>query len=213
MVREALPIDKVGRLLKKCTGDLTIAAERYLVGEDSTAARRLIYSLHSGEGLILGARQANDPGHFTYQAFDVWEKGLRDELFSKNGPKEIFALLSAGYFGDDGQIVVRVQGTGATLSVYESNEHYRSAHELNRRTLLPAELERMRAFLLANRIDSLAPLITDVCDGMQYEYLHLTKEGGCRVFMNNPGVEPLGDDSVYLDVVDLFGALAKQDGR
>ena len=57
VVREALPIDKVGRLLKKGTGDLAIAAERYLVGEDSAAARQLIYSLHSGEGLILGARQ------------------------------------------------------------------------------------------------------------------------------------------------------------
>ena len=40
----------------------------------------------------------------------------------KNGPKEIFALLSAGYFGDEGQIIVRVQGTGATLSVYASDE-------------------------------------------------------------------------------------------
>ena len=63
----------------------------------------------------------------------------------------------------------------------------------------------MRALLSANRIDSLAPLITDVFDGMQYEYVHLTKEGGCRVFMNNPGDEPSGADAIYVDLVDFFG--------
>ena len=207
VVREALPLDKVGRILKKGPSDLAVAAERYLVSEDSPAARRLIYSLHPGEGLILGARQANDPGHVTYRAFDAMEKGLRDEVREKNGPKEIFALLSAGYWGDAGQIIVRLEGTEATVSVYGGSD------KPNRRTLLPADVDHMRAFLSANRIDNLAPLNTPVCDGMQYEYVHLTKEGGCRVFMNNPGDEPSGVDAIYADLVDFFGTLAKRGGK
>jgi hypothetical protein len=96
LIREPLPIDKVGKLLKTGDKELALAAERYLESEDSAPARRLIYDHHPGEIVILGARMDFDPGHVSYGEFDTWEKRLRDEMLGNNSPTEIYALLSAG---------------------------------------------------------------------------------------------------------------------
>jgi hypothetical protein len=188
LLRESLPVEKVGRLLTKGAKKLALAAERYLESEDSPAARQLVYDQHPGEALILGARQDFDPGHDSYEAFDEWEKRLRDEVRGKDGPEEIYALLSAGYWGNAGQVVIRIRPDKAELSIHAG------AKQPKVRTLAPDELKGLRSFVSDNRIDDLPPLNIIVFDGIQYEYLHLTKKGGRRVFMNNPDV---AGDSVY----------------
>jgi hypothetical protein len=205
LIREPLPIDKVGRILKRTPSNLALAAERYLESEDSSAARQLLYDRHPGEALILGARPDFDPGHNTYPAFDAWEKRLRDEVRGKDGPMEVYALLSAGYWGNAGQVIIRIRRDVATLSVHRGRE------QPEFRTLLPAELERLRAFLSDYRIDNLPPLDSAVADGIQYEYLHLTKNRGRRLFMNNPGT---GDDSdpVYGQLTEFLSDLARREG-
>src|SRR5262249_29971401 len=115
LAREPLPIAIVGKLLKRDDRNLALAAERYLGNEDSAEARKLVVGQHPGEVLILGARQGFDPSHHSFGQFDQLENQLRDEVRKPDGDDEIFALLSAGYWGDAGQIVIRVRQGKAEL--------------------------------------------------------------------------------------------------
>jgi hypothetical protein len=197
LVREPLPVVKVGRLLKKGSPAVALAAERYLESEDSPAARQLVYARHPGEALILGARHDFDPGHNNYEALDAWEKGLRAEVLGQDGPQEIYALFIAGYGRTGGQVVVRLRRDGAEVSVHVGKE----APDV--RQLKPAELAALRASVTADKVDDLPPLNRVAFDGLQYEYLHLTKDGGRRVFMNNPNE----DDAAYDRLLGSFSKL------
>jgi len=191
----------VGRLLRKGPKDLALAAERFLESEDSPKARQFVYDQHPGEALILGARMDFDPGHHSYDEFDAWEKRLRDEVRGKDGPEEVHALLSAGYWGNVGQVVIRIRQQKAECSVYGRNKR------LAVRSLTPTELKGLRAFIARHGIDDLPPLNIEVYDGIQYEYLHLTKNRGRRVFMNNPDTRD--DTPVYVRLTEFFADLAR----
>jgi hypothetical protein len=181
LLRTELPVALVGRLMKEADPLLSQAAERYLVSEDSVQARKLVLARHPGEMRILGARMGFDPGHSTYGAFDDTEQRLGKELPRPGGPDQIISLLSEGYWGNDGQRIIRIKGDQASLSVerYCGKSLSRPLTESQRKGLL-----EMISML---RFDDLPPLITPVYDGMQYEYVRLTRDGGRRVFMNNPG--------------------------
>ena len=69
----------------------------------------------------------------------------------------------------------------------------------------------MREFLSENHVDDLPPLNTAVADGMQYEFVRLSREGGRRVFMNNPGFGGSGG-SVYQLLRDRMEALLETGG-
>jgi hypothetical protein len=197
-------VDKVGRLLKKDANDLTLAAERYLESEDSPAARQLVQDLRPGEVRILGAREHFDPGHDTYEQLNDWEKRLREEIRAKDGPEEVYALLSAGYWGNAGQLIIRMRRGEANLSVHGAEK------QPSVRSLGAAELERLRAVVADNRIDNLPPLNILAADGIQYESVHLTKNGGRRVFMNNPELQE-SDDSPYDRLTEYFTSLARKE--
>jgi hypothetical protein len=150
---------------------------------------------------ISGGRPESDPGHFTFQQFDHLEGQLRGDL--NGAPDEVFALLSGGYWGDAGQIVVRVQaGKGQLVFMPDRARRFT-------RPLHADELEPLRAFLTKTRAFKLEALTTDVADGMQYELVHLTKSGGQRVFMNNPDVV---DAHPYVDICRRFRALLDKPG-
>src|SRR5262249_16012244 len=163
-----------------------------------------VLALHPGEALILGARQEFDPGHYSFGNFDRMENELSDEVRKPDGDDEIFALLSAGYWGDAGQIVIRLRHGKAELFTYKDRSRFQ------RRALGEDELQDLKAFIAGNRVDDLAPLNTMVFDGMQYEYAHLTRDGGRRVFMNNPGLDNTGG-SVYDLLVERFRGLVKRE--
>ena len=99
-------------------------------------------------------------------------------------------MLSDGYWGSAGQIIVRVSGGSAEVT------HSTDPARYYVRTLAPAELIGLREFVASSRIEDRGPLATAVSDGMQYEYVHITRSGGRRVFMNNPGLAGTGG-SVY----------------
>ena len=92
MLREPLPVEKVGALLKSPDKLLALAAERYLESEDSAEARKLILALHPGEALILGARDRFDPKPESQDDWIRWEERLREDV-KKNQADEIFATL------------------------------------------------------------------------------------------------------------------------
>ncbi|HEY8460135.1 MAG TPA: hypothetical protein VIM99_07125, partial [Blastocatellia bacterium] len=204
LMREPLPLATAGKLLEREDRDLAMAAESYLESEDSAEARSLVLARHPGEALILGARQSFDPGHHSFAQFDHLENQLRDEIRQPDGDDEIFALFSAGYWGDAGQIVIRVRQGKAEIFAYRDDSRFW------RRALGADELRSLKAFIAENRVDDLAPLTTRVFDGMQYEYAHVTRDGGRRVFMNNPGSAQTGG-SVYYLLVERFHELVKRE--
>ncbi|HKQ77803.1 MAG TPA: HEAT repeat domain-containing protein [Blastocatellia bacterium] len=204
LAREPLPVAIVGKLLKDDDRKLAMAAESYLESEDGAEARKLVLAQHPAEALILGARQEFDPGHHSFAQFDHLENQLRDELRKPDGDDEIFALLSAGYWGDAGQIVIRIRQGKAELIIYKERSRFQ------RRALGADELQALKAFIAENRVDDLAPLNTMVHDGIQYEYAHLTRDGGRRVFMNNPGSADTGG-SVYELLVQRFHEIVKRE--
>ncbi|MCP4590544.1 MAG: hypothetical protein GY842_07360 [bacterium] len=200
LVRESLPLQKVGELLQSANDGVVSAAESYLESEDSTAARQLVLACHPGDARILGARQQFDPGHHSYARFERWEDRLREAVKADGGPDEIFALLSAGYWGDEGQRVVYVRGRNAELRFYRDETKHES------RKLADKEWRDLRRFLSANLVEDLAPLNVQANDGIQYEYVHLTRHGGRRVFMNNP--DTVGG-SVYDQLARRFAGLSR----
>jgi hypothetical protein len=199
LVREPLPLSAVGRLLQSRGPALREAAERYLISEDSPEARALVQAIHPGDALILGRRQGHDPGHNTYRRFDESEEVLRDEVKSEDGPDEIVAMLSAGYWGDHGQFAIRRWPERTELR-YDRDEARYYGRELSE-----AEWNDLTDFLVQRNFDNLPPLIASVFDGIQYEYVRVSRDGGRRVFMNNPE-----DDTVYGLLVSRFFGLLRR---
>lgn len=155
---------------------------------------------HKGEARILGAREAFDPGHHSFGDFDRLEAQLQDEIKTAEAGSEDFALLTAGYWGSAGQIILRVHQGNAEIMYANDPARYFS------RTLSAGGGSSFYQWLAANHADDLGPLNQSVADGMQYEYLHLTRDSGRRVFMNNPGLAGSGG-AVYDRLCELFNSL------
>jgi HEAT repeat protein len=154
------------------TPPLDQAVEAYLSANDTPPARAAIYAQHPGQARILGGGE---------ETFPEWEEEWRKRVVAGE-VDEVIALVSDGYFSNRnaaaeitfhaGKVSVKVDGKDVPVSG-------------------PAIAE-LRAFLRSSDFDNLPPLLTQVSDGLQFEYLHLTRDGGARVFMNNPGVADYG---------------------
>lgn len=215
--RTPLPLPEVAKLLTAKDTTLARAAELYLECVDSAESRTRLLEHHRGEALILGASDGMfHSKRFASYYFGALEKYLSQRVLVKDGPDEIYALLSSGTWGGNGQCFIERRGDRAILV----NEQYEK--RLRTRELTHDEWQALRHFLTNHQADDLPALNLSVCDGIQYEYLKLTKDGGRRVFMNNPGsyrqsVEMPGrpstimkgdpDDTVYVALVDQFHRL------
>jgi len=205
--RKPLPLAEVARLLDSKNILCARAAERYLEAEDSKEARTLLLRRFQGEARILGARMSHDPGHYSSDSMNEIENKLRERVLTSKSPLTIYALISAGYWGDNGQVWVEVKNDRASLINEQGNGRFRT------RDLTPREFAGLTQFVSHNQVDELPPLTLDVYDGIQYEYVSLTSAGGRRVFMNNPGSyrnhgeKEWDKDSVYVCLVDLFQKL------
>ena len=96
LVGDHLPVPLVGQLLRSADEALAEAAEAYLTAEDGPEARRLVLSIHEGQAAILGESMPDIPGHSNLAVFSGLEKQLQEEALEG---LEIYALLSAGYWG------------------------------------------------------------------------------------------------------------------
>lgn len=182
LARTPLPVAEVAPLLRSDDHGLAGAAEEFLVSEDTPESRAAVLKVHSRDVLILGA--SNDFPPDTENKDGEWselESVLRAELRRPDGPDQIFALLSSGGFGNHGQRIVRLRNGSADLE-FISPEGVKS-----RRPISAAEWRDMGDFITSHRADALPPLPwANVMDGVWYEYLHLDRSGGIRVYMNNP---------------------------
>ena len=213
LARVALPLDAVEPLLDSVDASLVRTASRYLASSDTPQSRAAVLRKHPGEARILGAFA----GFCLYdlESGHPAEKQIREWVLRAGGPREIFALLTSGVWGDDGQRVVFVEAGKAVLRCFDGGGRVRV------RILAPDELEKLRAWLTAQRADDLAPFDEGAMDGLQLEYVRVTRDGGRRVFMNNPPggnqefsrVEIGGrakdpDPRIYGQLVEQFTALS-----
>jgi hypothetical protein len=125
LARVELPVARIAQLLTSDDKTLVDASELYLEANDSPGARVELLKHLSGKATILGARLNFDPGHFTFGGFDKTEKKLRDSVLRDDGPREILALLSEGYWGSDGQRVILVEKDRAFLRAEDGNGRMR----------------------------------------------------------------------------------------
>jgi hypothetical protein len=202
LTRESLPLDEVARHYNSGEPQLEHVAGAYLTAEDSPRAREIFSSISKGL-VIVGARQGGgDPGHHSYTDFDKRESELLSLMAGAGSYDEVYALLTAGYWGDSGQTVIARKGDSLTITFYDDPARR------YRRNLKKEEFEQLKSFVQSEKVDDLAPLSQMVFDGMQYEYVHLTAAQGRRVFMNNPGDSDSGG-SVYDRLCALFYKLLR----
>jgi hypothetical protein len=175
------------------------AAEAWLIAEDSSAARAIVQKRHPGEILILGSRLNWDPGHQTHGAFAEWEKDLLRRFRASNADEWI-ALGDASAWSSAAPVAEICIRQGKATLTYETEAGSQTV-PLSRETL-----GSLRLFLGNTHFDDLGPIETGVIDGTQYEYVHLTRSSGRRVFMNNPEHAP---GSPHAQLVEILTALTQ----
>jgi DNA-binding transcriptional ArsR family regulator len=180
LARVELPITTIAILLTSQDQTLARAAELYLEANDSPEARAELLRRAPGAAKILGARWWFDPGHVTFGAFDETEKKLRDLVLKEKGPEAIYALLSEGYWGGDGQRALVVENGKTILHGDDGNGRTRECE------VPAAEMKSLVEWLERERIEDLPPFDTGTADGIQWEFVRLNRDGGRRIFMNNP---------------------------
>jgi len=196
-IKQKLDLPAVAKHMGSEDTTLAKAARQYLTADDSPQSRSLLQANTKGNE-IFGSRMSYDPGHVTYPEFNAIEKTLLTEI--ENGEaEEVFALLSSGYWGGEGQIIIRRTGDSVKLAKVLDQGRYFSG------VVSSETWKHLNAFMANNRIDDLAPLETYIADGIQYEFVHLKKQYGRRVFMNNPGAS----DGIYNTLVNEFVRLSE----
>lgn len=215
LIRTALPVEDVAALWKPADELLAMAAERYLESEDSPAARKIVWAHHPGEVLILGgpdsfdpwSRRPDFPGDIREPEY---EKRLRKEMQDHNRPDAIIAMITGNAGGGRGNWIIRRKGSQCRVT-FEPPPNWHLPNEQKRegswsRELTSDESRRLMDMIVKGRFDDLPALYYVGSGQTNYEYLHLTSEGGRRVFM----MDPTFDDSAttpYGLMVRFFGDL------
>jgi hypothetical protein len=193
-----LPVAQVGTLLGSKNPTLALAAESYLLAEDSEDAGRLVLARHPHEGFITGWRESVSlTGGTNCEALGKAEASLRAELFKQSAPLETIALL----LNDERpRYVVRIYADKVVYTDYENAARYRE------RTITNKELARFKSALTDSEIMEPNPQFGSCnyrCTPV--ELLSLTPQSGRRVF----SLEILYG---WSEILDIFARLSKGDG-
>jgi hypothetical protein len=192
IVRQPLDVAKV--LVAAANAKEPAAAALEMM--NTAAARAALGKLYPGEARIWGPRSLSDPGHTTYPFFDQWEESLR-ALLKKRKLVRIDALVRGSYWGGNGEVVVLAHAGDAMLIV--------STEPGSKSKPVPqATASRIRQVLDELQPAGLEPFDQGAHDGVQYEYVYLTADGGRRVFMNNP---PTDERDPHARLVAVLGSL------
>lgn len=162
LVRDALPAGRVEPLLKEPA--LERAAMAYLATDDSPLARAALRRHTPGDYAILG----DGP------VFKEWEQKLIAR-FRRARADEMIVVRQTGSLVAGPVVEITIRGNSVRVQGIP---------------LSPDEVAALRAFLEESHFDDLGPLDTGIFDANEYMYIHLTKSGGRRVFMNGPGEAP-----------------------
>jgi hypothetical protein len=199
LVQMPLPVQQVDALLKSKNTTLSLAAERYLLAEDSREARAMLLEHHPQQAFITGWRENIQLiGGSDFSAMGRAEEKLRGELFKKtDAPSQIIALL-----GND-ERPLRVLRIYPNMAVYTHNE---DASRYRERVITTQELASFKNFVTTNNLTELGPQIGPCHhDCWVSEFLSLTRQGGRRVFSH----QGFGGWITLLANFDLLGRGAK----
>lgn len=180
LTQTPLPVDLVGRLLPSKNPLLALAAKRYLLAEDSTDARKLLWQHHPDQGFVTGWREnyANI-GDSDFEPLAKAEEKLRSELFKEEGPLEIFALIVNSE--QRHSYILRVYANKVIYTHYEDNSRYRE------RVISQAELAAFKELVDTAGLADLGPQFNDCHhDCWIAEFLALNKSEPWRVFSYGP---------------------------
>lgn len=193
--RMSLPVAQVGTLTRGRNPDLRLAAELYLLAEDSPEARALVLARHPGEAFVTGWREGRAAGASDYAALARGEERLRAELLAEEGaPVEIFALLLTN---EHSAHVLRVYRDRAVYTAYEDASRYREA------AVTAEQLSTFRQFVAANSLLDIGPQFLPCHHNCWVsQFVALKREGGRRVF-SHQGV------GAWMNVLVAFDALGR----
>lgn len=212
LARVSLPLDRIAALLVAPDKRLAKAADLYLEANDTSAAREAIWSHELNNARILGRTPGFSAERWRGPIAEA-EESLRQLVLRDDGPEEIFALLSEGTWGGRGQRALLAYKDRAVVRCDDGNGRSRE------QTLPAAQFTALRDWLHREQVDDLPGFDVGTSDGVHYHYLHLRRDGGRRVYMNNPPganaaprVEFGGDDSWRVDAA-IYGELAERLSR
>lgn len=199
-LRTGLPVDLVAPLLADKA--LETAAESYLIVEDSTSARRLVWARHPGESLILGERLPFVPPseHSDLESVRRQEEAARG-VVKASEVEEIFALYSSAQGRLSAEI--RLRKGRVQLRLFTDPNVWR-ARDLSNSELI--ELQTLVARPEVAELKPEAPL-----GGYQDsfgEFVRVSKDGGYRVVLE--GLKPAPSDaSLHEQLSDMFYRFSK----
>ncbi|HEU4434750.1 MAG TPA: HEAT repeat domain-containing protein, partial [Pyrinomonadaceae bacterium] len=173
LTQTPLPVEMVDQLLKHKHELLTLAAETYLLAEDSPQARELMWQRHPNEAFVTGWRENTFYG-ISFEALVKSEEQLRAEVLKENGPIEILAFMAN--LTDQGKIL-RIYRDKAVYTEYGDPARYLE------RTVPTAEVAALKDWIAVRGFADRGPTIMYCHHGCTTgELLMLTKEKGRRVF-------------------------------
>lgn len=172
-----------------------------------TVIAALIFTLGVGVTIILSCLRRHSTEEMILSEGsidDAWGgRRLLDEVRSKNGVDEIFALHKGdSYYPSYLKAkVVRIQGERAIYSIYV--DKFRELYA----ELPISELEKLRSFIRKNSIDYLDQVDEGDCGSHKcksyYTYLHLTRDSS-RIVKISLGGQGDNTEKPYRQLIDLF---------
>jgi hypothetical protein len=189
--RLELPIPEVSAFLDGQDKDLLLAADHYLEALDTPTARQELQKRARGKARVLGSQLNFSAFEMDKGEISQSERNLRHLVLSPDGPDEIYALLSEGNFGSDGQRALLVYKDRALIHRADHNGRARKCE------ISADELTALRNWIARNDVANLPAYDEGTMDGIQLQYVHITRDGGERVFMNNPPGGPMGAASFF----------------
>lgn len=198
-LRATLPVDLVAPLL--ADKSLGAAAESYLIVEDSTAARRLVWARHPGEALILGANRPHDASveQADPEAFTRREEETQ-RVVKAGEAEEVYALYNASA---PPNAEIRLRKGRAQLRLFTDPNVWRA------RDLSNSELIELQTLVARPEVAELKP--ETPLGGYQdsfSEFVRVRKDGGFRVVLE--GMKPApADATLHEQLSELFYRFSK----
>lgn len=197
LTQTPLPIELVSPLLRSKNALLALAAEVYLLAEDSREARDSLWQHHPNEAFVTGWRENMYLPATAFDAINKIEKDLKAELFKENGPAEILAVLS---HDEHSRWVLRIYADKAVFTTHEDQARYLE------RTVSKAEVSALKDLLTTKNVLDRGPTVEFCHHGCPAsEFLSLTKEKGRRVY-NQVGV------GEWMEIYENFRAIGNGAG-
>ena len=219
LIRARLPIERVAPLLKHQNKLLALAAERWLVSEDSFEARQIVLANHPNEALILGART-----DFTPTESSERSQFLAPLFASVGNLTEIsyfYYFYPAGYRAIEKKLQKEVTETADLLGIYSFERNFIRIYKdrvvlswdedesrYRERVLTAEEFDELKNYLASQNVDSLKPFLSFCYDCYEKELLMLGKQGGRRVFVKSDRTPPF-----FAKLDTIFSDLRKKPAR